>query len=501
MSSVGRFLKRKSVYLVLLGFLIAVIIVFSGSKALKYTSTDEFCNSCHTVHPHSTQSWKLSTHYANQRGIIVHCVDCHLPPEGLPKFTEKVKTGVRDVYGVLFKDVSKLNWEEKSRPENAVKHTYEASCIACHQNLFPIGLSTEGEDAHLHYSNNREDLHCINCHIAVGHYSETAIHAHNVDFGLAPAGPDTIYTKPSDVDSFEDYTEYIPGSGVKFEMLAIEGGRFMMGSPDDEPLRNQDEGPRREVEVSSFFIGKAEVSWDEYLAFFSQTGSQGRMSEAELAAVDGISGPTPPWGAPDQGWGKGSMPAMSMSFYAAEQYCKWLSEVTGKKYRLPTEAEWEYAARAGTESPYFFEGNPADFSGERFWNKLFKPDISKLNSYVIYRENSNGRTATPSIVGANPFGLLHPLGNVAEFCSDWYSPDAYINYPEGVVLNPRGPESGMERVVRGGSYRSDAKDFRCASRDYTRTQEWLRTDPQMPKSIWWYSDAFHVGIRVVCEFE
>jgi formylglycine-generating enzyme len=486
-------------YFVLLGFVITVILGFTGAKVNKITSSDEFCNSCHNVHPHSYTSWKMSTHYDNQHGIVVHCIQCHLPPEGIPKYMAKIETGLRDVYGVLFKDVSKLNWEEKSRPEHAVNHTYEASCIACHSNLFPIGLSKEGEDAHLYFSANREELNCINCHIAVGHYSETAIHAHNVEFGKTPAAKDTLYTEAATIKEFANYTEYIPGSGVKFDMIAIDGGRFTIGSPPDEPLRNNNEGPAAEVELSPYFIAKVEVTWDEYLAFFSQTGSQGRLSAAEIAAVDGISGPTPPWGAPDQGWGTGSLPAISMSHYAAEQYCKWLSEVTGKKYRLPTEAEWEYAARGGTTSPYFFDGNPAEFAGKKFMSSIFKPDLSVLQKHVIYKENSNGRTALPEAVEPNPFGLLHTLGNVAEFCSDWYSPDIYQTYT-GIVKDPKGPETGMEKVVRGGSYRSEAADVRSAARDYTRTQDWLRTDPQMPKSIWWYSDAFHVGFRVVCEY-
>jgi formylglycine-generating enzyme required for sulfatase activity len=92
------------------------------------------------------------------------------------------------------------------------------------------------------------------------------------------------------------------------------------------------------------------------------------------------------------------------------------------------------------------------------------------------------------------------LGNVAEFCSDWYQPDAYSQYPEGVIKDPRGPESGEEHVVRGGSFQSTADVLRSAARDYTRTEAWLKTDPQMPKSKWWYSDCFHVGFRVVCEF-
>ncbi len=501
MRGVLRRLKNKPLYLILTGFLIAVVLIFSGARINKHTSTNEFCASCHNVHPHAVQSWKLSTHYDNQRGIVVNCVDCHLPPEGLVRYSEKVKTGVRDVYGTIFKDVSKINWEEKSRPEYAVRHTFESACIACHQNLFPLKLSEKGEDAHLYYLNNKKDVRCINCHIAVGHYSATAIHAHNIEFGQVPSAPETIYTEPAVIEGFSDFVEYIPGTGVKFEMVAIEGGRFYMGSPDNEPRRNSDEGPRREVELSSFFIGRAEVSWDEYLAFFTKTASQGRMTEAELMEIDGISGPTPPWGAPDQGWGKGSLPAITMTHYAATVYCQWLSEKTGKKYRLPTEAEWEYAARGGTEGSYFFEGTAADFSGGRFLNKLFKPDTSNINSHVIYNANSRGKTNIPGAVRPNPFGLLNTLGNVSEFCSDWYSPDAYPAYAPGIVVNPAGPVNGIERVIRGGSFRSDPGELRCAARGYTRTQDWLKTDPQIPKSRWWYSDAIHVGFRVVCEYE
>ena len=105
----------------------------------------------------------------------------------------------------------------------------------------------------------------------------------------------------------------------------------------------------------------------------------------------------------------------------------------------------------------------------------------------------------PSFVKENPFGLKNMLGNVGEFCSDWYAADAYSDTDGSLIENPVGPKSGKEHVVRGGYYRSDAAELRCASRDYTRTVDWLKTDPQMPKSIWWYSDCKEVGFRVVCE--
>jgi len=92
-------------------------------------------------------------------------------------------------------------------------------------------------------------------------------------------------------------------------------------------------------------------------------------------------------------------------------------------------------------------------------------------------------------------------GNVAEFCSDWYQPDAYSKYPEGLIKDPKGPESGEEHVIRGGTFMNPAGFLRSAARDYTRTEAWLRTDPQIPKSIWLYSDCFNVGFRVVCEYD
>ena len=111
--------------------------------------------------------------------------------------------------------------------------------------------------------------------------------------------------------------------------------------------------------------------------------------------------------------------------------------------------------------------------------------------------NSTGKTAEPSFVKDNPFSLKNMPGNVAEFCSDFYSADFYSIDSTGV--NPSGPVMGVEHVIRGGSFKSDAKDVRSAARDFTKTKAWLVTDPQMPKSIWWYSDCIDVGFRVVCE--
>lgn len=491
--------RRTGVCFFISGMIVFAILALSYKKVMKVTSTDSFCMLCH-VHPHAEQSWKLSTHHNNKSGTIVHCVQCHLPPEGEGYFFAKAETGIRDLYGYLFKDTSDIDWERKKLLENAKKYVYENSCKECHENLYPLTLSVNGGNAHLLYENSKEPVHCLNCHLNVGHFDKNAIlHAHDSSFGITVTSTEPPFSEPAKVDKFENYTEMIPGTRVSFDMVALPGGKFKMGSEENEALRNSDEGPVREVTLSPFWIAKTEVTWDEYLAFFRATSSQGRTEGQVVttAKTDAISGATPPWGAPDQGWGKGKRPAITMSWHAAQVYCQWLSEVTGKKYRLPTEAEWEYACRGGTETPYFFEGDPKKFTSEGFLKKLLKPDTANIASRVVYAMNNAGRTEEPSFVKPNPFGLKNMLGNVAEFCLDYYSADFYKS--DTLRVNPRGPLKGQEHVIRGGSFKSDAKDVRSAARDFTKTRSWLVTDPQMPKSIWWYSDCIDVGFRVVCE--
>ena len=503
------FLRKRIFFVLFFSFFIGILISLLGNHAIEYTSTDEFCASCH-VHPHVFASWKLSTHYDNKGGIQVHCVDCHLPPKGHGYLIEKTKLGAKDIYSFLTKDSAEFNWEAKRTIEKAQHFTFKSSCVKCHANLFPLTLKKEGQDAHLYYSQNEDKLECINCHLNVGHFDPNAKHASNSDFGKGSGANQTVYTEATKVEKFANYTEKIPGSVISFNMIAIPGGKFKMGSPENEPYRRKDEGPVKEIEVSPFFMAEVEVSWDEFLVFYSQTGGEGRSTDIKskvvadpksasaVAEVDAISGPTPPYGQPDQNWGLGSRPAITMRYATAETYCKWLSQKTGKNYRLPTEAEWEYASRGGAQTPYFFEGDPKKYSKDRFWNKIFGADTTKISRYIIYSGNSMAKTQQPDAVKPNPFGLKNMLGNVAEFCSDWYSPDAYTNLNDG-VKDPKGPSSGTERVVRGGSFKSEAAEVRCATRDYTQDEAWMKTDPQIPKSIWWYSDCNMVGFRVVCE--
>ncbi|HVN57693.1 MAG TPA: SUMF1/EgtB/PvdO family nonheme iron enzyme [Bacteroidales bacterium] len=490
--------RKGRIWIFIAGGICFIAVLAAGNKVVKYTSTDQYCMSCH-VHPEQESIWKLSTHYNNKSGTIVHCVQCHLEPEGHGYLLSKAKHGFKDIYGYLFKDSASINWDAKKQLENARKFVYEKSCRECHQNLFPVTLSTKGNNAHLFFTESRDPVTCINCHIGVGHYDKNLKHEQNANFGVTEAEKTNLFREAAKVDKFESFTEMIPGTNVSFKMVAVPGGSFNMGSPDDEPLRKSDEGPVRKVTLSPFWMGEVEVTWNEYLAFFKATSSQGRTEGTSVSQrkTDAITGATPPWGAPDQGWGKGERPAITMSWHAAVVYTKWLSKVTGKRYRLPTEAEWEYACRGGTNTPYFFEGNPKKFTSDGFFRKIFKPDTANIASRIIYKVNSNMKTAEPSAVKPNPLGIKNMLGNVAEFCWDYYAPD-YYKY-DSVRVNPRGPAIGQERVIRGGSFKSDAKDVRSASRDFTRTRAWLVTDPQMPKSIWWYSDCIDVGFRVVCE--
>ena len=115
--------------------------------------------------------------------------------------------------------------------------------------------------------------------------------------------------------------------------------------------------------------------------------------------------------------------------------------------------------------------------------------------------NSMGKPSRPGRINPNPYGLVNMLGNVAEYCSDYYAPDTYSNYTGGNTYNPTGPAEGSEFVIRGGSYRLDADGVRSASRGFTRDKEWKKTDPQIPKSIWWYTDETHVGFRVICDYK
>ncbi|MEW5975902.1 MAG: SUMF1/EgtB/PvdO family nonheme iron enzyme [Acidobacteriota bacterium] len=477
------------------GTLLGAFLLFGTHRGVEYTSSDQFCDKACHVHPDATKQWIKSTHFSNKSGVVTHCVDCHLPAGGTDYYAQKVRLGAQDVYGKLFTDVTKIDWSSKRTLDRAKTFTFDSGCVKCHSNLFSVGLSKKGVDGHLHYQRHQDKMLCINCHLHSGHHRDQK--QSEVDSLMADADQVDIQAFPVNVEGFKAYSERIPGSEVVFEMVPIEGGTFTMGSPASEPYRRSDEGPTRQIKVDSFWMGRVEVRWREYEVFLAQRGT--KEKNHPRAGKDATTGPTPPYGSPDQGWGKGARPAITMSHHAATTYCEWLSSVTGRKYRLPTEAEWEYACRAGTTGAYFFEGDPSSFTLRSWTNRFFGVKTSPLSEYGWYEAVSAGRTHLPQETKANPWGLVNMIGNVREFCQDWYQANAYTA-GDREVQNPRGPDSGSEHVVRGGSFKSDAADLRCAARDHTRQSAWLMTDPQSPKSVWWYSDCNDVGFRLVREY-
>jgi formylglycine-generating enzyme required for sulfatase activity len=285
---------------------------------------------------------------------------------------------------------------------------------------------------------------------------------------------------------FTPYTQDIPGTTVKFEMVPIPGGVYTMGSPDDEQGRQKDEGPQHAVRIEPFWMGKCEVTWDEYEIWTFSLDIQRRKLNNIIPSdhdklADTLIRPTKPYTDMTFGMGKEGFPAICMTQWAAKNYCQWLSAKTGHYYRLPTEAEWEYACRAGTTSAYSFGDDPAD-----------------LDEYAWYYDNSDDGYHPVGQKKPNPWGLHDIHGNVAEWCLDAYEADFYEKFPgEPPTLNPFNPPRGpYSHVVRGGSWDDDPERLRSAARRGSE-KSWKVQDPQIPQSIWYFTDALFVGFRVV----
>jgi len=286
-------------------------------------------------------------------------------------------------------------------------------------------------------------------------------------------------------DEMKPYTETIPGTDVKFEMVPIRGGKFVMGSPESEEGRNEDEGPQHEVVVEPFWMGKYEVTWNEYELWAMKLDIERRRvlnqePTPQDKIADAVAMPTPPYTDMTFGMGKDGYPAICMTQFAAKMYCKWLSAKTGRYYRLPTEAEWEYACRAGTTTAYSFGDDPKD-----------------LDEYAWYFDNSDDKYHKVGQKKPNPWGLYDMHGNVAEWVLDQHLTDYYAQLAGKVTRNPLAlPTKIYPRVVRGGSWDSDPEQLRSAAR-MGSTPDWKMQDPQIPQSVWYLTDANFVGFRVV----
>ncbi|REJ85686.1 MAG: formylglycine-generating enzyme family protein [Planctomycetota bacterium] len=288
-------------------------------------------------------------------------------------------------------------------------------------------------------------------------------------------------------EEMKPYRQKLRHTGVSFDMVPIPGGEFMMGSPESEEGRAEDEGPQFRVKVEPFWMGKHEVTWDEYDVWRLSLDIQRRkLANRDADEVDkfadAITRATKEYQPMDFGMGHDGFPAISMTQLAAKQYCEWLSAKTGHYYRLPSEAEWEYACRAGTTTAYSFGDDPAD-----------------LDDYAWYYENSNDAYQKVGQKKPNPWGLYDMHGNVAEWVLDRYDPEFYNWFAadeiaEFPICLPEGDE--YPRVVRGGSWFDDPEYLRSAAR-MASTPDWKIQDPQLPQSKWYLTDAQWVGFRVI----
>ncbi len=290
---------------------------------------------------------------------------------------------------------------------------------------------------------------------------------------------------------FKNYVEKLTGADgvVQFEMIAIPGGTFLMGSPENEPGRNDDEGPQHLVQVKPFWMGKCEVTWDEFdLYWKTEPAVDPNSPEAKDPKVDAVSRPTPPYVDETYGHEREKHPALCMTHHNAMEYCRWLSIKTGKKYRLPTEAEWEYACRAGSKTMYCCGDDP-----------------KQLQEYAWFKENSktedypNGTTHQVGTKKPNAFGLHDMHGNVMEWCLDHYFKDTYSKFANvKLALSPIvvPTERKWSHVARGGHWADDASKLRSAARRAS-DKSWMKHDPQRPQSIWWLTKFDVIGFRVV----
>lgn len=291
------------------------------------------------------------------------------------------------------------------------------------------------------------------------------------------------------------YTVTIPGSDVTFEMLPIPGGTFWMGSPDSDPHGQPSERPPIRVTVEPFWMAKTEVTWAEYKQFMALYQVFKKFVSAQVRLVteenrlDAITAPTELY-EPSFTFEYGDDPrqaAVTMTQLAAKHYSQWLSAVTGQQFRLPCEAEWEYACRAGSTTAYCFGDDPA-----------------QLGDYAWYRDNcEEGGQRPVGLKKPNAWGLHDMHGNVAEWVLDKYSDEGFgrLAGRENLMALETilWPDELWPRMVKGGSWESDAAGCRSAAKFGSDDPEWKSNDPNLPKSPWWYTDdpARGVGFRLV----
>ncbi len=242
----------------------------------------------------------------------------------------------------------------------------------------------------------------------------------------------------------ERYTEQVPGSASTFDMVPVPAGTVTVSTA----------AGAKTINLPAFWISETEVKWEEFDIYAYGTDLKDAGKEA---GSDGIIRPSKPYGAPDRGFGHAGYAALSMSYGVGQEYARWLSQLTGKKYRLPTEAEYQYACEAGQAN-----------------------DPAPLAERAVFADNAENKTQPIKSKKPNAWGIYDMLGNALEWCTP-------------VEGNPED-----QPMACGGSYLSPAAEVNCASRTL-QTPEWQETDPQIPKSVFWLTDATWIGFRVVRE--
>lgn len=309
-------------------------------------------------------------------------------------------------------------------------------------------------------------------------------------------------------DGFVAYKETVPlADNATLEMLPIKGGTFKMGSPENEAGRAKHESPVREVKLEPFYMAKLEITWDLYSAFMAsdrgyrnKDGTLNRdgnrhtnehaKPQGDETFIDAMCHSTTPIHTMHYNMGDGEgysaeLPAISMTQHAASKFCEWLSAQTGHYYRLPTEAEWEYACRAGSETAYHFGDDP-----------------SKVEEFTWFRKNSNvdlDKEFEYQKVGTkkpNAWGLHDMHGNVSEWVLDAYIEGADSKIANGTSNPLCLSKFRYPKIAKGGMFESEIAQLRSSSRTLSHPS-WQLHDPQIPKSLWYHTLHTTPGFRIV----
>jgi len=272
-------------------------------------------------------------------------------------------------------------------------------------------------------------------------------------------------------------------NSLHMKFVRVPAGEFMAGSPDSELERSTDETQHQVKITKPFWLASTHVTVGQFAIFEKESGYR-TLAETQSWAY-GV------WNDREKKWTKlnGSSwknpgfpqrddhPVVCVNWHDATAFCQWLSAKEGRKYRLPTEAEWEYACRAGGTTAYPWGNNPDD--GKGWANCSDRTTAGQFSLFPAFNW-SDGYIYTSPVATFRPnaWGLYDMIGNALQWCGDWFA-----TYPAGPVVDPHGPATGKERVLRGGSFIYGPRHCRCAFRG--------RNSPDF--------ENFYVGFRVLLE--